>query len=1067
MSPHREFFESIEQSRVREVIVANGEKLNVEGEGFLDMRYVTPGGVRKIKVRFLFVPEMAQSLVSLAQLAGAGFEVNWNRKAVTVCKKGDNCIPTEKRNSCVFVKWRAMRQSEKLSTEKAIALASKACKKKRVKYLDLHRRYGHAGIEVVRLIAKRMGVALMETEKVCDACQEGKMREEAYKKQGRDVNAVNDLVSADNFGPTRKPCILTGEKYAKVMVDHFSDLVMVFVMKRKSDNVKYLKVWIRRMGKPKLIRTDGAGELEKGEYKRLCTELEIRHERRVPYTPTQLGKGEAYVRVVIEVARVALIWSLLDEGFWGMALKYAQFAMNSRPLARLGGQSPFEVAKTQLHIATLMRPFGCRALVKRPIKTAGGKFGWRGEEGVFLGYFWGVKGWIFMLVKSRKIVCARTAIFFEDDPGGLLVAEGIDVGQDFLQSDLTYLAERDIMVIFTHDGYEEIREKKMAREVQRGAANESSNESATSAETERVTIEDVSDERDEEETEEEDDEETTEEDILDEKEVGKAMAAAIADEASVQKVTSGAKKSNLPRSFKKAMESGEWRDAIREEIDNHDRNKTFEWEKDTGQARRKVDLKWVFDEKSDGSGKIIKRKARLVARGFSQTRGVDYEYTYAGVTDEGAVRLVIAEATRRGYFLFHIDVSAAYLNAILDFAVYVHTPEGFKGKPGCVLRILKALYGLKQSGRLWNEKLKSVLQEIGWKITSMNECMVVKGDDLMTFHVDDLIGMCKNKERAVEIAKELGKFFKVKLMELKEYLGVRIRQYEGRTEMDQTRYLRETLERFGLEHVRLYSTPAECGVLRDDEDEQQPTDITLYRSMVGALLWMARSTRPDIAFAVQQLCCAMHAPTVRHRRAATRVFGYLRATAERGLVFRRQSGDAQLMAYADSSWGGATDGVRSISGWCVSYAGSWLMWRARRQKVVALNGGRGESEEEEKEITALSSAEAELRAVVDAVKEVIYIRGLSKEVGIVCGEATIVYNDNSTVIHSVTGAKRKKAMKHLRMLEQFVKERVESGEINVLKKDGKDLVADVFTKPLDKKKFWMFASRLISKISTD
>jgi hypothetical protein len=170
-----------------------------------------------------------------------------------------------------------------------------------------------------------------------------------------------------------------------------------------------------------------------------------------------------------------------------------------------------------------------------------------------------------------------------------------------------------------------------------------------------------------------------------------------------------------PRSFAEAERHMAWRAAMQSEMDAVEKNCTWELA-DLPRGHSAITLKWVFKLKRDEAGAIVKHKDRLVARGFVQWEGIDFDNTFAPVARMESVRLLFALAAQEGWHVHHMDVKSAFLNGDLKEEAYVHQPPGFEipGKEGKVLRLRKALYGLRQAPRAWNAKLDSTLKGMGF-----------------------------------------------------------------------------------------------------------------------------------------------------------------------------------------------------------------------------------------------------------------------------------------------------------------------------------------------------------------
>lgn len=170
-----------------------------------------------------------------------------------------------------------------------------------------------------------------------------------------------------------------------------------------------------------------------------------------------------------------------------------------------------------------------------------------------------------------------------------------------------------------------------------------------------------------------------------------------------------------PTTYEQAKESEHWKEAMRVEIEQIKKNKTWMFT-DLPLGRKPISLKWVYKIKKDTNGDIVKYKARLEARGYVQKKGIDYDEVFAPVTRMETVRLLLAVAAKQGWQVHHLDVKSAFLNGELMEEVYVSQPVGFENKKEVhkVYRLLKALYGLRQSSRAWYSRLNIYLWSLSF-----------------------------------------------------------------------------------------------------------------------------------------------------------------------------------------------------------------------------------------------------------------------------------------------------------------------------------------------------------------
>ncbi len=157
------------------------------------------------------------------------------------------------------------------------------------------------------------------------------------------------------------------------------------------------------------------------------------------------------------------------------------------------------------------------------------------------------------------------------------------------------------------------------------------------------------------------------------------------------------------------------REAMQHEINSLQEHDVLEFT-ELLKGRKAVGCNWVFKIKRNADGSVERFKARLVAQGFSQRYGVDYDETFSPVVRFESIRTVVVLAVQRGLKLHQMDVISAFLNRELEDEVYMKQPEGFevKGKERLVCKLNKSLYGLKQSSRCWNSILDEHLKSIGF-----------------------------------------------------------------------------------------------------------------------------------------------------------------------------------------------------------------------------------------------------------------------------------------------------------------------------------------------------------------
>ena len=355
---------------------------------------------------------------------------------------------------------------------------------------------------------------------------------------------------------------------------------------------------------------------------------------------------------------------------------------------------------------------------------------------------------------------------------------------------------------------------------------------------------------------------------------------------------------NEPTTVSEALAGGDkekWKNAINCEYKCLISNEVWELV-DPPKDCNIVKSKWVFRHKIGEDGSIERHKARLVAQGYSQKQGQDYEETFSPVVRFESIRTVVALAAQKGLQIHQMDVETAFLNGELAEVIYMKQPEGFvqKDKETQVCKLKKSLYGLKQSPRCWNYTLDTQLKSMGFTQTKSDPCIYVStGEEsfIIAVYVDDILLATRADKRMTEVKREIASKFKVKdLGELRLFLGVKVVQNkeDGTIWLGQPSYTKQLLELFNMSNAKASKTPVNPGVkLSKGTENSGYMDIELYQSVVGKLLYLSTCTRPDITFAVSSVARYTAKPTVDHWKAVKHILRYLAGTINHGLLYIR------------------------------------------------------------------------------------------------------------------------------------------------------------------------------------
>ncbi|KAJ9566570.1 LOW QUALITY PROTEIN: hypothetical protein OSB04_002536 [Centaurea solstitialis] len=479
---------------------------------------------------------------------------------------------------------------------------------------------------------------------------------------------------------------------------------------------------------------------------------------------------------------------------------------------------------------------------------------------------------------------------------------------------------------------------------------------------------------------------------------------------------------NEPKEIDDALRDPAWVSAMQEELAEFIRNNVWLLVP-RPRKRTIIGSKWIFRNKLDEIGTIIRNKASLVAQ---QEEGIDYDETFAPVARLEAIRLFLAFAAHMNFKVFQMDIKNAFLNGKLNEEVYVAQPPGFVDPkfPDHVYNLNKALYGLKQAPRAWYDTLSTFLLSKGFARGKIDSTLFLKKYPkhilLVQIYVDDIIFGSTNPKLCKKFELLMKSEYKMSMMgELTFFLGLQIKQSEKGIFINQGKYVHEMLNKFDLTSCTPMKIPKAPPLSLDKDSKGKPVDVTLCRGMIGSLLYLTAS-RPDIMYSTC-LCARYQAePKESHLTAVKRIFRYLKGTPNLGLWYSKDSG-FDLTAYSDSDFAGCMIDRKSTTGGC------------------HLLGG--------KLVTGICCA------------QVLWLRNqlqdydiqLSK-IPIYCDNTSAIAIANNPVLHSKT--------KHIEVRYHFIRDHVMNGDIELHFFPTEYQLADLFTKPLDVTHFNMLISEL-------
>ncbi|GKA92564.1 putative ribonuclease H-like domain-containing protein [Tanacetum coccineum] len=359
-----------------------------------------------------------------------------------------------------------------------------------------------------------------------------------------------------------------------------------------------------------------------------------------------------------------------------------------------------------------------------------------------------------------------------------------------------------------------------------------------------------------------------------------------------------------------------------------------------GYEEPKKALNGFLGIKKDERGIVIRNKARLVAQGYTQEEGIDYDEVFSRVARIEAIRLFLAYALFKDFVVYQMDVKSAFLYGMIEEEVYVGQPPRFEDLdfPDRVYKVKKALYRLHQAPRAWYETLSTYLLDNGFQRGRIDKTFFIKrhkGDILLVqVYVDDIIFGSTKKELCFAFEKLMHEKFQMSSIgELTFFLGLQVKQKKDGIFISQDKYVDEIVRKFRFTEVKTASIPMETQkhLLKDEDGEE--VDVYTYRSMIGSLMHLT-SSRPDIMFVVCAYARYQVNPKISHLHAVKNIFRYLKGQPKLGLWYLKDS-PFYLVAYTNSDYVGASLDRKSTTGGCQFLRCRLISWQCKKQTVVA------------------------------------------------------------------------------------------------------------------------------------
>lgn len=954
MTPMRSIFTKLNPTRIS-VTIANGEKLRAEGLGEISIS-IDGQNIRMTDV--LYVPGLDGNLLSISALNRKGLSVYFHQHGVDIMQ--DNAIvATGMSKGKMYVLHTS--QTALITRDIDDTMA----KGDITPYQTWHTRMGHPSTQRLRdLHNYASGIDKFPAnveDSPCATCNLTKLTRtvsrEPFTKSSRRLARIH----SDIWGPYRT-CSLGGHIYFISLIDDHTRKSWLICLQSRKDLYKFVNEWMKVVEldsgeKVTLFRCDNAKEYQK--FEQLVRSEGIQMEYTTPYTPEQNGVAERFNRTIVQMVRSMLTWAELPHTFWGEAAVTANYLRNLLPTSA-NDKSPEEAWTGHKPNIRHLRTFGCLVYVYIPSENRA-KLDRVSFQGIFVGYHSSHQYRVYK-PKRRRVEWHTSVKFLEHIPGGRLLRKQSNIynstdntssGPDddnnnsddddpSTQPDVEQVGGSDsksTSVQHLKDSETVGAEIENSNSGFRNSAytpTEASSSTLSTAPSSPTPVR----------------RSTRERKPYDQYGFDKGQMAwkAKMDLALHQhgcQDTFQAPKIHEPLSYKEAIRSKDqrlWKIAILEELQALISNNTWILKR-LPEGRRLVSSKWVFRVKYTSSGLVDRYKARLVARGFMQTYGVDYFETFSPTLRFESLRLILFYALALALQIHQMDVPNAYLRSDLEEEIYMEIPEGYElsanvNPKGMALLLQKGLYGLKQAGRNWNAEFKAFLIFIGFVALTADNCVFVdhKRHVIIALYVDDTLIFAKKSSTMSAVKQQLKDKFSAKDLGPASYvLGIRIRRDENRLALDQSNTIRNILEQYNMTDARPVNTPIDgYEALTPAKPDEARTDQLEYQKRMGSIRYLVTCTRPDIAFVASKLSQYTHDPAVRHRVALDRVLRYLKGTMDLALIFNRNgSSIMEPVGYADASFSDDVLDRKSTYGTTIIFGNAACMWVSRKQRSTA------------------------------------------------------------------------------------------------------------------------------------
>lgn len=656
-----------------------------------------------------------------------------------------------------------------------------------------HERLGHISVDTVKRMAKTNIVTGLDittddtTNFFCEGCVKRKMSRKPCQKKSSREDAVGARIHSDVC--TMEVESISGKKYFVLFKDEASAFRKTYFIKEKTEVFDKLRDFVNeqraeRGDQMTTLRTDNGTEYVNARCVNYLKQKGIQIEKSVAYVHEQNGIAKRDIRTLVNLARSMIHAKGLPKNLWAEAINTATFIMN-RVINRNLDKTPHELWTGEKPDFGHLRVFGTRVAAHIP-KEKRKKLDKKSEDLILVGYE--------KTAKNFRLYNEST--------------QAVTIHKD-VEFDLT--SESTI-----NNSYQTI-------------VNEEKNDESSCEDDKQETDE-------------------PQEEVEEQRKLGRLAGAKNRVYEKVDRTLRSNSKILItvqePQSYEEAIkceEASHWIEAMDNEMSSHEKNNTWILVDRPNNANI-VKSKWIYKLKKNSDGSIMRYKSRLVAKSYSQIKGVDYFDTWTPVVMRNSVRIVLAIAHKREMRIVHFDVKTAFLLGVMEETLYMEQAEGYiRGNKVCKLN--KTIYGTKQASRAFNK----FLIKFGMTRSEADPCIYVSitktSTTLLGIYVDD--GLLASTDNSVieRMIKYLEKTFELHVEELSCFVGMQVEvdKLKGTMKIHQTAYITQMLKKFGMDECHAVKTPGNPSIkLRAATEKDEVTNFP-YREAIGSLMYAATS----------------------------------------------------------------------------------------------------------------------------------------------------------------------------------------------------------------------------------